>query len=250
MQDLWLVFIAGLLGSAHCLGMCGGFALALGGAQSRTAALARHLTYQAGKTLTYTMLGALAGLFGSALTRMTGLQSVLSILAGAAMIVIGLGLVGLLDRIESFGRLGQRPWFQRAMRLFLSERSATGAFGVGLLNGLLPCGLIYGMLLKASAAGTLVGGAVTMLVFGLATVPALLALAMTGHLMRPLWRARMNLAGGVVVLLLGAITILRGTPAADSVMGFMHGGHGGHSMHEAAPGAGQPPAPATPHHHH
>ncbi len=237
MNDLYLVFVAGLLGSAHCIGMCGGFVLAIHTSRDGSRMLLHQVLYFGGKALTYTLMGAVAGLAGAAIVNTAGIRSSLSILAGVLMVLIGLGLVGVIDRIRGFDRLTSFPGFKQAMAYFLKKRTPTGTLGLGLLNGLLPCGLVYGLLAKAAATGTIAGGALTMAVFGLATVPALFVLGMTGHLLRPAWRTRLNLAGGVLVILMGVLTIVRGTPAMGSVMALFHGEahHGMHQVDEVAP---------------
>lgn len=237
MNDLYLVFIAGLLGSAHCIGMCGGFVLAINTSRDSSRVLLHQVLYFGGKALTYTLMGAVAGLAGAAIMNAAGIRSSLSILAGVLMILIGLGLVGVIDRIRGFNRLTSFPGFKQAMAYFLNQRTPAGTLGLGLLNGLLPCGLVYGLLAKAAATGTIAGGALTMFVFGMATVPALFVLGMTGHLLRPAWRSRLNLAGGVIVILMGLLTIVRGTPAMGAVMALFHGdSHGGtHQVDEMPP---------------
>lgn len=219
MIDLPLIFAAGLLGGAHCIGMCGGFVLAVGNTPGRRASLVRQACYFIGKTLTYTVMGAAVGFFGATISaRFAGVQDAISIVAGGVMLVIGLGLVGVLRRVGGFGVLMNRPLFRRAVRYFTRKRTRAGALGVGLLNGLLPCGIVYGMLAMAAATGTLLDGALTMFVFGIATVPALLVLGLAGHLLRPAWRHRLHRASGVVVIVLGLITVLRGTPAMHVLM--------------------------------
>lgn len=214
MIDLPLIFAAGLLGGAHCVGMCGGFVLALGTTSDGGTGLTRQTCYFIGKTLTYTLMGAAVGLVGSTVgAAFAGVQDAISIVAGGVMLVVGLGLVGVLRRVGAFGVLMNRPLFRRAARYFTRKRTWAGALGAGLLNGLLPCGMVYGMLAMAAASGTLLGGALTMFVFGIATVPALFVLGLAGHLLRPAWRHRLHVAGGAVVIVLGLITVLRGTPA-------------------------------------
>ncbi len=228
--DLPLVFLIGLLGSAHCIGMCGGFVLAISQMHSRAAALQLHQAlYYLGKTLTYAALGAVAGGFGAAFGAVvTGVQDVLSVALGVFLVVIGLGIVGVLQRIGGLRRLARLGALSSALSFFLQKRSPAGTFGLGLVGGLLPCGLVYGLLLKSAATGTVLGGALTMAVFGLSTIPALYVLGLTGFLMRPVWRARLNLVSGVLVILLGLVTIVRGTPAMDVLMGHDHGGHAQH----------------------
>ncbi len=241
MNDLVLVFGAGLLGSVHCIGMCGAFVLAISQARDAGSAVGHQMVYFLGKAITYAVLGALVGLLGAALTQgVTAFQRGLSLVAGVVMVFIGLGLLGLLGRFGKLTTSGSFRPLQSAMGYFLKDRRLVGSFGLGLLNGLLPCGLVYGILAKAASTGSVVGGAVTMFVFGIATVPALLALGMTGHLLRPVWRARLNTAAGIVVIVLGLLTFLRGTPWIGPFMRAIH--MGGHDAIEHV-------QPAVPGHH-
>jgi len=211
MRDLAFVFGIGLLSSMHCVGMCGGFVLAIG--KGRT-------MYFAGKTLTYTVFGALAGVFGSAV--MTArFQNALSIALGVILVLIGASLVGLLRRIRLGEGLARSRPIARALAYFLKRPSP---FGLGVVNGLLPCALVYGMLVKAASTGTAWEGALTMAVFGSATIPALFLLGLSGTLIRPSWRLRLSRVGGVLVILLGLLTIARGTPLAEAVLPS-HGSH-------------------------
>lgn len=219
MIDFSLIFAAGFLGSAHCVGMCGGFVLAASRAGGRTARLTRQLSYFIGKTLTYTIMGAAVGLVGATVgSAFVGIQDGISIAAGALMIVLGLHLLGVLGRLRGIGTLMNWSLFRSASRFLMQKRSVTGALGLGLLNGLLPCGLVYSLLAMAAATGTMLGGALTMLVFGLATVPALVALAWIGDLLRPTRRHQFHRVSGVVVMILGALTVLRGTPVMHALM--------------------------------
>lgn len=228
MTELGAVFLIGLLGSAHCAGMCGGFVMAAtetaGGPQQQRL----HQTlYFMGKTVTYAALGALAGAFGHVLgTLFTGMQNILSITLGVFLVVIGLGLLGVLKRFEGLRLFGKLSGFSAALSWLLRQPGPASIFGLGLLNGLLPCGLVYGMLAMAAATGNPVQGALTMGVFGLATIPALYLVALAGSLMRPVWRARFHLASGILVIVLGLITIARGVP------GLLPHGHGGTPSHE------------------
>jgi sulfite exporter TauE/SafE len=153
--------LAGLVGSPHCIGMCGSFALACGGRVSHTAA------WHAGKTSTYALLGALAGLVGHSVPGPTWVATVVS----AALVVwFAAGLAGLVPepalRIPGLTRLATRA----AQRGDLGSR-----FLFGMATGLLPCGLVYATLGIAVASGSPLVGAATMATFGLATVPALAA---------------------------------------------------------------------------
>jgi sulfite exporter TauE/SafE len=246
MPDLLLVFAAGLLGSAHCLGMCGGFVLAIANGQDTAARLQWLQTlYFLGKTITYALLGALVGAFGAVLSaQFTGIQHAVSIVAGVVMIVIGLGLIGLLRRFEGSAVWSRLPGLSKAMGAFLRRGGTVGTLGLGVLNGLLPCGLVYGLLVKAASTGSAGAGALTMAAFGLGTIPALYLLGVSGYLLRPVWRSRLNVVSGLVVVALGLITLLRGTPAMDALMSRLPGGHTEHeAVEHAQPPSGHPPAP-------
>ena len=233
MSDLVAVFLIGLLGSAHCVGMCGGFALAVaqghGGARG---AQVHQILYYLGKTLTYALFGAVAGGLGHVIGAVfSGFQNILSIVLGLFLVGIGLGLLGVLRRFEGprfMARLGRLP---AVIGRLLKRRTHAATFGMGMLNGLLPCGLVYGVLALAAATGGPLRGALTMAVFGVATIPALYLLAMASFLMRPAWRMRLNQISGVLVVVLGLVTILRGTPALDPIMHLFHSDHSNHPQH-------------------
>jgi uncharacterized protein len=215
MSDLFVVFTIGLLGSAHCIGMCGGLVLAV--TQMNPGRGGRHLhqsLYFVGKTATYALFGVAAGAFGAAIgLALSGFQGAVSVTLGVAMVAIGLGLCGVTRRFEGLQRFpGMRAVSGQLGRL-MGRRTPAATFGLGMLNGLLPCGLVYAMLVKAAATGSVAGGAATMAVFGLATIPALYVTGMAGFLLRPQLRLRLSQVGGVMVILLGLLTVFRGAPA-------------------------------------
>ena len=151
--------LAGLLGSTHCIGMCGGFALACGGRASHTAA------WHAGKTLTYAFLGALAGLLGHLVP---GPLWVATVVSGLLIVWFAAALAGLVPeptmKIPGLARLATRA----ASRGDLGSR-----FLFGMATGLLPCGLIYATLGIAVASGDALTGVLAMAAFGLGTIPLL-----------------------------------------------------------------------------
>ena len=235
MSDLYVVFLIGLFGSAHCIGMCGGFVLVLSQRNAGSRQLHLHqILYAVGKTITYTVLGALVGGVGAAFSMFVSeFQNILSIVLGVVLILIGLGIMGVLGRLPVVGGMAGKGMIARAVGLFLKKNSRHGTLGLGLVNGLLPCGLVYGVLVQAAATGTVLYGALTMAVFGFSTIPALYILGMTGLLMRPIWRSRLNMVSGLLVILLGLITIVRGTPLMRIIMGY--GDNHQHEMVEHPP---------------
>lgn len=228
--DLSVVFLIGLLGSAHCVGMCGGFVALLGHTGAPGRVRHRQAAYFAGKTTAYAVLGALAGIAGGAAgIALSGFQGVLSVALGIVLVLVGLGLCGVLRRLPGAGHVSSRV----AARLgptvrHLVQRDRPGAlFGLGALNGLLPCGLVYGMLAKAATTGSAAGGALTLAVFGLGTVPALALVGTVGAFVPPARRLWLQRAGGVLVVALGILTIARTAAAlALSVPVGSGGEHG------------------------
>lgn len=218
--EWWLVAGMGLAGSAHCIGMCGGFAVLAHGAGPR--GLGRTFTWLGGKAVTYAALGAVAGLAGYAVRSATGTQTVLTIAVGLLLIALGLASAGVIpDRMPGIGAVG--PVFSRAMARIVGRPGASGPFLLGLLNGLLPCGLVYAALAAAAGTGTLVGGTTTMLVFGAATAPSLAATAWAAGRLGPVVMRRVARAGGWLVVLLGLMTLWRAWMTAMNA--------GGHATH-------------------
>lgn len=211
LSELLPVFLIGALGSIHCVGMCGGFAMAIAQtANNRRSFLLRQTFYYLGKTTTYMLLGALLGGLGAMIgSQFKEMQQVLSIVLGLILIAIGAGLLGWTKPISTPLNLARWKGFTATIGKLIKRKSKAASFGLGLLNGLLPCGLVYGALALAAASGTMLTGALQMGVFGLATIPALFALASAGILMKPLWRSRLNQVSGGVVIALGIITIVR-----------------------------------------
>ena len=225
------VLLVGLLGGAHCAGMCGGFVLALAPSQASACRLwARQVPYYLGKTATYALLGLVAGGLGLVVGQVAAeAQSALSIGVGTLLVATGLGLAGTPGgQIGAWG--AQRlQGLAAAMGRLLKRRTRAASFGLGALNGLLPCGLVYAALAVAATTGGLWQGALVMTVFGFSTLPALLLVSVAGFLARPVWRRRLACAGSVLMIVLGLVTIARGTPLAERVMEAVHDGHEMHS---------------------
>ena len=208
------LLVTGLLGSLHCVGMCGGFALALGrpsrGSIRRFAPLAAFLL---GKAATYVLLGAVAGIFGAAVLRsgwFAPAQAVLAVVAGVLMVWAGLQIAGLVPELPLSRLFGPTSPYGRAVRAVGNARGPAAPFAMGSLAGLLPCPLVYAFLAAALAAGGLLEAMGTMSILGLSSAPALLFVAFLGAAVTPIVRARIIRVSGAVVVLLGVVTVLRG----------------------------------------
>jgi sulfite exporter TauE/SafE len=217
MIELPLVFVAGILGTAHCLGMCGPLALAIGsGARGWSDAFARQSVYTAGRVFTYGVLGAAAGFGGwrlaHTLPTLINIPAILAILAGLLLIQQGLAAIGWWPR-----RLGGHTVGSGAGCLagglfapLFRERSLRGVFLAGLFTGLLPCGLLYGMLALAASSHSVVQGGVTMVVFGLGTAPAMILAGTGGRLLGVAARRRLLAAAAWCLIVTGIVSAARG----------------------------------------
>ncbi len=209
MDYQYLAFFMGLFGSLHCVAMCGPLLLALPVRhESRWTVLGNLAVYQIGRVLMYGGLGLLAGLVGHS-AAIKGWQQGISISTGIVLVTIGL-----------FAIWGKHfPIIVRIQQAFVKPLTKGigfwlyrpgGHFMVGLLNGLLPCGMIYMALAAALSADSVYGGGTFMLLFGLGTLPAMLSVSIMGNLAKR--RIRLNLAFWLpmLCLLMGGWFLLRG----------------------------------------
>lgn len=210
------IFLVGLLGGTHCVGMCGGIVGALSiqiPGQARRAWLI-HLAYNLGRILTYASLGAVMGAIGSAgllLEGMLPVQLFLYVLANLMLVAMGLYLTGVTQVLAPVERVGQHVWrrVQPFTRRFLPASSPARAFPLGMLWGLLPCGLVYSALATALVTGSAPRGGGLMLAFGLGTLPNLLLAGMFFKRLRDITRnRRVRLASGLVVLAFGVFGLV------------------------------------------
>lgn len=207
---LWTAIVLGLVGSLHCVGMCGPIALALPiYNRSRQFQIAGILTYNFARAITYSVLGALTGLAGKTISWMGG-QQALSITAGILiLLMLAVGLMG--DKIPMPAKL--RDFYtavRKALAKLFQNKTVKGFFLIGLLNGLLPCGLVYAALAGAGATGSIWQGALFMFVFGMGTVPAMFSLPFVGTYFSPSFRSKMRKAVPVFVGTMALLLILRG----------------------------------------
>ena len=215
MTELPLVFLGGLLGSSHCIGMCGPLALALGVQQSKLHEnLGRQLLFSVGRITTYGFLGALAGASGWWLAErpqtLVNVQSLLSIFAGLTLVWLGLSTAGALPRLT--GRwLNSAPcaaasWF----KTLLTTPGAASAIVAGAFTGFIPCGLVYAFVVLAASSGNVVRGWATMVAFGLGTVPLMVLAGCGGTLLSLGTRARVLQIAAWCVVVTGLISVARG----------------------------------------
>lgn len=221
-----LLFIAGVAGSFHCIGMCGGFACGLGGdPRGRGATALRHALYNTGRLTTYCFLGGLAGGLGWSIYICVGaksrlgasifshsldaVQRGLAVIAGLLMIIMAMQFFGFrqLHRVTTgFGGSA----FATALRSLLRTRGYAAPLALGVVNGFLPCPLVYAMVAQAASSLHVLSGCLTMAAFGLGTFPTMLIMGGLGRLLAPEWRQHGVRLAGSFILALGVVTLARG----------------------------------------
>ncbi|MGO9339014.1 MAG: sulfite exporter TauE/SafE family protein [Terracidiphilus sp.] len=229
--DFYLVLIFGFVSSLHCVQMCGPvvltYSVAANTASGRRSLLGLHLAYNAGRTLTYMLLGAVAGLAGGAMGwvgSLAGIENVASIVAGVAMVVTAFVMLGLGLGLKGWGGFAMPARLLRPAGKLISSPSPQSKFALGLLIGFLPCGLIYAALMKAIGTATPVGGVLTMLAFGMGTSVALVVVGLgSSAATRKIARWGTTISA-ITVLVMGAILIARGALAGPYLM-HCHMGH-------------------------
>lgn len=208
--SLWLIFLLGLVTGFHCIGMCGSFVVGYTAADAAAgqSSLPSHLAYGAGKTLSYTAIGALFGALGAVVAFTPLLRGAAGIAAGAFLVIFGLNMLGLFAPLRRF-RLGLPAPLERWVYREASGRHRP--FVIGLLNGLMiACGPLQAMYVMAAGTGSAAEGAKMLFAFGLGTLPVMLAFGVVASMLSNALTHRLLKASGVIVLALGAVMINRG----------------------------------------
>ncbi len=208
---LWSAFLIGFFGSFHCIGMCGPIALAIPVQNSsRPNLIFGRILYNVGRAISYAAIGLVFGLIGQGLS-IAGLQQSTSIVAG----VLILAMVLLPSRLsQKISLLKPAYQFTNALKIkfgkLLKGKSNYTTFLIGLLNGFLPCGLVYMAVAGAMATGGYFDGALYMFLFGIGTIPVMLAVSIAGNFISLSVRKSMNKLIPVFMIVLGLLFILRG----------------------------------------
>lgn len=210
-MEIWTGFIVGLLGSVHCVGMCGPIAVALPvlGETQFQIIMGRTL-YNLGRIITYSLLGALFGLFGSRLI-LFGLQQNLSILLGLIIllyIILPRKWKAKIFDTTFYNRI--KTFLISRFAILISKRSISSLFIIGLFNGLLPCGFVYVGIAGAASTADWLHGSAYMALFGLGTFPIMFAASILGKIINMNIRQRINKLIPALTVILALLFILRG----------------------------------------
>jgi uncharacterized protein len=214
--SLMSAFLVGLLGGGHCVGMCGGIvsAVSMHLAQKKSN-VPFLLAYNAGRILSYTLAGLIAGLVGASsffLQHVLPIQHILYGISSLMLIALGLYLAGIWHGVTYLESSGKAIWktLQPYSKPYIPVQNFKQAFLLGSLWGWLPCGLVYSVLIAAIATGNAISGGLLMLAFGLGTLPTLLIIGMAAvrlkTVLQNIWVRRVS---GLLVLGFGLVGLLR-----------------------------------------
>ncbi len=216
-MNLIAALTLGLLGSMHCIGMCGPLVLAVpSNTASRWKFIVERAIYNLGKAITYGMMGAALGVAGN--TVLMNIQQHISIILGVTMLVTVAIPYGLKSKIVPKGWISKKysplkylyAFVKENISALMKKRGSIALFFMGMLNGLLPCGLVYTALIGATVVADVWQSAMFMIVFGIGTAPALVAVSLTGKIISVRFRSLITRAIPAFSIALAIILILRG----------------------------------------
>lgn len=213
-MEIGIILSALALGFAsgfHCIGMCGPIALSMGlSRQQRANYYLQNLSYQFGRILTYSFLGAILGIIGEGF-HMAGFQRYLSIIVGILLIIMALFSFGGKDfatRIPLVSKLLLKV--KMSLGKLLKKSDYKSRFLTGLLNGFLPCGMVYMALTASLVAGGIWQGATYMFFFGLGTFPFMFTVVLLGNFISSTMRTKILKIIPIIMIILGGLFVLRG----------------------------------------
>ena len=205
-----LLLIAGLLTGFHCVGMCGAMVVSYtaNSAKSGESNYGSHLLYGAGKTLSYTLIGALFGVIGAIITFTPYMRGVAGLIAGVFLLLFGLSMLNVFSRLNRFQI--KTPKFIIKF-VGQSARKHSHPFIIGMLNGLMIiCGPLQAMYILAAGTGDPIEGAKMLFVFGIGTLPVMLGFGMMASTLSRQMAPKLLKASGIIVIALGIIMLNRG----------------------------------------
>ena len=210
-----MAFTTGLLGSGHCIGMCGGIVAAFSlSSEGQRGGVLFHILYNLGRITTYSVIGALVGWLGSAIAYTDAFSTVTKIILLGSdffIIIIGLGTAGLYTHLNvmNLDFPGPAKKLATAVSSLRKLPSGISALPIGLVMGFLPCGFLYAMAITAAQSASVEKGAITMMMFGLGTAPSLFLFGSAAHWLGTNVRTWMLRIAGVMVALMGCYNLFR-----------------------------------------
>ncbi len=216
--NFYVIISVAFLGSlGHCVGMCGGFIVAytaakIDASKSKSYQFICHLLYNLGRITSYTIVGVIFGLLGSVFVFNHISMGLLNLIIGIFMVIMGFSLMGKIKFLTSIEvSLAGSSAVKKLFSKLIHSKSLPSFFFLGMLNGFLPCGLVYFFAASAASTGSPFWGGVVMLIFGLSTIPVLLGLGfIVGSLKSSSFRQTMIQIASFVIIAFGFYMIYKG----------------------------------------
>lgn len=206
-----LLFFAGLASSIHCVGMCGPFAVMIAG-ERRQQTWVRSVLYNVARVNTLVVIGAVCGGLGAVIVAagpVRELEQLLALVAGGLMLVLGLEMLGLLEHVTGRFVYRVQRTISAALGNVMRSPSMAAPVALGVFNAFLPCHLIYAFAARAAGTGSIGEGALTMMSFGLGTVPSMLAVGVVRRWLPRGAAASLSVVSGLLVLGFAVVTLSR-----------------------------------------
>ena len=214
---LTIISIAFIGSFGHCIVMCGGIVIAYSSTKIKTSwdkthQTLAHILYSLGRITTYIFFGALFGFIGSVISFSNIANGILLIIAGFIMVMVGLSLSGKMKFITKIEQSIQNgSWYHNNFKELLESEFLGSFYILGLLNGLLPCGLVYFFAITSASSASAIDGAIIMAIFGISTIPAMFSLGFfIGVFRKTSIRNFMIKLATIGVLIYGSYTIYNG----------------------------------------
>ena len=215
--SMGMVFVTGVLTSVHCIAMCGGINLtqSVMSANAGRRVTRDNITYNLGRIISYTVIGALVGGVGSLISLSSLAKGIVTLAAAAAMIIMALNMLGVFKPLRKIRILLPAGVYGRAF-----TAAGSSSFLIGILNGLMPCGPLQAMQLYALSTGSVVKGALSMLLFSIGTVPLMLGFGLAAGKLNNKYTMNMLSVSAVVILIMGVHMMSNGLALAgvDAVL--------------------------------
>lgn len=213
-----MLFIVGLLTSVHCIAMCGGINLSqsVNSVKNEGKILKSNVYYNLGRVISYTAIGGIVGLIGSAITLNGIFKGAVAIIAGIFMIIMGMNMLGIFPSLRKFNiRIPKR------LAIVLNKsKKGKSSFYIGLVNGLMPCGPLQSMQLYALSTGSFFGGAISMFLFSLGTVPLMFGFGTIASKLNKKFAEKMLTVSAFIIFILGIGMLNNGLNLSGLQMNF------------------------------
>lgn len=196
-----MLFVVGLLTSVHCIAMCGGINLSQSVINSKNSgkSIKSNLYYNLGRVISYTLIGGIVGLIGSVITFNGYFKGIILIFAGIIMLIMSVNMLGIFKNLRKFNiRIPKK-----ITKILNRSKNGKSSFYIGLVNGLMPCGPLQSMQIYALSTGSFFGGAVSMFLFSIGTVPLMLGFGIVASKLNKKFANKMLKVSAIIIFILG-----------------------------------------------